>query len=441
VLAGGGLRIAWQAGVVRALHEEGLTFDHGDGTSGGIFTLGMLLSGVAPDELGARWRTLDPKRSISLLPLWRYLWPTSLPAFGDADGLVEEVFPHLGIDIDRIRASSGMTGTFNVADFTSKTCVAIPQDQIDLPRMTAGVSLPVFLPAVEANGRIWTDAVWIKDANLLEAVRRGCTELWLAWCIGNAPYWGDGALEQYVHMIELSANGSLFEELAAIEAINARRRAGEPVHGTTEPVVVHVVKPAHPLPLDPDFIAGRITAETLVAMGYRDARRYLAHRPPAGVGLDPSATSMAVAPLGARLTVRAEPAFDDGGSGLLHLGIELTDLERLGSATVVGRLAHPSFGDALLHGGRVGRVGRRLDAAADVSLPDGPATVEVTIALASGEVAVVVRRGASPVATGRATLSILDRARLAWSFEPSGAHGLGDRWTALRRTVAALRRP
>ena len=35
VAAGGGMRVAWQAGVVRALQEEGLTFDHVDGTSGG----------------------------------------------------------------------------------------------------------------------------------------------------------------------------------------------------------------------------------------------------------------------------------------------------------------------------------------------------------------------------------------------------------------------
>ncbi len=145
----------------------------------------------------------------------RYLGsPTNLPAFGDADGLRDEVFPHLGIDLDRIRATTVMTGTFNVADFTSKTCVAIPHDELDLPRLIAGVSLPIFLPAVRDQGRVWTDAVWIKDANLIEAVRRGCTELWVAWCIGNTPYWGNGPLEQYVHMIELSANSSLFDELA-----------------------------------------------------------------------------------------------------------------------------------------------------------------------------------------------------------------------------------
>ncbi len=38
VLAGGGMRVAWQAGVVKALHDAGLTFDHVDGTSGGIMT-------------------------------------------------------------------------------------------------------------------------------------------------------------------------------------------------------------------------------------------------------------------------------------------------------------------------------------------------------------------------------------------------------------------
>jgi hypothetical protein len=106
----------------------------------------------------------------------------------------------------------------------------------DLERMIAGVSLPIFLPAVESDGRTWTDAVWIKDANLLEAVRRGCTELWLVWCIGNTPLWGNGPLEQYVHMIELSANGqrllltrdvggitmvtgALFAGLIAVEAL------------------------------------------------------------------------------------------------------------------------------------------------------------------------------------------------------------------------------
>lgn len=46
VFAGGGMRVAWQAGVVRAVQEEGLEFDHIDGTSGGILSTAMLLSGL-----------------------------------------------------------------------------------------------------------------------------------------------------------------------------------------------------------------------------------------------------------------------------------------------------------------------------------------------------------------------------------------------------------
>ena len=102
-------------------------------------------------------------------------------------------------------------------------------------------------------------------------------ELWLVWCIGNTPVWGNGPLDQYVHMIELSANSALFAEVDQIADINARRANGEQVMGSTEQIVLHVVKPDLPLPLDPDFVAGRISAEALVAMGYRDAWRYLEH--------------------------------------------------------------------------------------------------------------------------------------------------------------------
>ena len=45
VLAGGGMRVAYQAGVIRALAEAGVAFEHADGTSGGIINLAMLLSG------------------------------------------------------------------------------------------------------------------------------------------------------------------------------------------------------------------------------------------------------------------------------------------------------------------------------------------------------------------------------------------------------------
>ena len=155
-----------------------------------------------------------------------------------------------------------MAGTFNVVDYGSKTNHAIPHTEIDLDLLVAGVSLPVMLPPVRARGTLWTDAVWIKDANLLEAARRGAEEIWLVWCIGNTNVYRRGLLNQYVHMIELSANGSVAEELERIEE-------------GPDPPSLHVVKPEFPIPLDPDFFFGRIDARALTAMGYRDARRYL----------------------------------------------------------------------------------------------------------------------------------------------------------------------
>ena len=50
--------------------------------------------------------------------------------------------------------------------------------------------------------------------------------------------------------------------------------------------------PRRPLPLDPDFVAGRISAEALVAMGYRDAWSYLERRPVDGGPLDHTASKV-----------------------------------------------------------------------------------------------------------------------------------------------------
>ena len=67
------MRVAWQAGVLLALEEAGLTFAHADGTSGGTINLAMLLSGRSPLEMCERWRTLRVRDFASPLPLRDYL--------------------------------------------------------------------------------------------------------------------------------------------------------------------------------------------------------------------------------------------------------------------------------------------------------------------------------------------------------------------------------
>lgn len=291
ILAGGGMRVAYQAGAVKALLDNGLRFAHADSTSGGTINLAALLSGISVDDLCHRWRALQVKRFASLQPASEYLHATNMSALGDADGMVQHVYPTLGVDIDKIRAATGIHASFNVCRFDDKTVVALPHTQLDTPRLIAAASLPIFMPAVQADGATWTDAVWIKDANLLACVERGARELWLIWCIGNTSVWRNGAFNQYVHMIEMSAVGALNTELAMIADINERIARGEVVHGHHEPIVVYVVKPETPLPLDPDFYFGRIDSATLIDMGYRDARRALRQMQPSS--LDAGATQMA----------------------------------------------------------------------------------------------------------------------------------------------------
>src|SRR5262245_13838004 len=197
ILAGGGMRVAYQAGVLKALQQAGLRFFHADGTSGGIINLAMLLSGLSPDEMCERWRTLHVQDFASLLPLRDYLKGLRTPALGDADGIVRKVFPHLGIDPARIRAAQGMVGTFNVCNYTRKTNEAIPHTDVDLEMLVAGISLPIFMPPVRRGEFLYLDSVWIKDANLTEAVKRGAEELWLIWCIGNTAQYRDGPFNQY----------------------------------------------------------------------------------------------------------------------------------------------------------------------------------------------------------------------------------------------------
>lgn len=362
LLAGGGMRVAYQAGVLVALERAGLSFAHADGTSGGTINLAMLLSGLAPGEMCERWRTLNVRGFASLPTLRDLLRGPPYPALGSSTGIRRRVYPHLGIDVARIQAARGIVGTFNVCDYDHKTCVAIPNEQVDLDLLVAGVSLPVLSPAVQHNGRPYMDAVWIKDANVGEAVRRDVEELWLVWAIGNHGIYRDGAFQQYVHMIEMSANGALFEELNAVRALNSER---------ARPIRLHVIRPRVPLPLDPDFFLGRVDAATLIAMGHRDACDYLAARSTEGVALGPEATRMEDPRPG--VGFRETLAGEARGPLRVRLGWEIDDLDaftRDGAGTLVGDVSHPSIGERVLAtGGHFLREGKRWSA--ELRLPVG----------------------------------------------------------------------
>jgi len=282
---------------------------------------------VAPGEACGRWRALDVRAFAALWPLRRMLAGPPYPALGSPAGLRERVLPALGVDVDRIRAARGIDGTFNVCDFEAKACVAVDHAEADLDLLVAGVSLPVLNPAVRRDGRTLVDAVWIKDVNVTEALRRSAEELWLVWCIGDHGRYRDGAFNQYVHMIEIAAGAALRDELALVRERGA---------------TLHVIRPRVPLPLDPDLFFGRVDAATLIAMGYRDAAAYLDAPHAGGVTPDGSAVRMADPAPGIAFRERLR------GDGFdVRLGWEIDDLDAFLAdprGTLVGDVTHPALG-------------------------------------------------------------------------------------------------
>lgn len=284
------MRAAWQAGALRALADAGLVFQHADATSSGILNLAMWLSGLSPREMCDRWRTLPVRHFLSFAAPRQARDLLDAEALGNAEGLVHRVLPHLGVDTSAIRASTLLEGTFNVCDFARKVNEAVPHTRVDLDLLVAGLSPPILMPPVERDGRLYTDALWIQDGNLMEAVHRGADVIWILWCIGNTPTQGRGLLQQYTHLAELCAHGALFAQLDRLREINERIRAGEEVMGHRRPIAVHLVKPERPLPLDRDVHDGHVTAASLVDMGYSDAWRYLDVRGEQGLPLTPEIT-------------------------------------------------------------------------------------------------------------------------------------------------------
>lgn len=446
ILAGGGMRVAYQAGAVRALAEAGLRFHHGDGTSGGIMNLAMILSGQDPVEMSERWRTLNQRQFMSLLPLRQYLRSPRWPAMGSATGMRQRVFPHLGIDVERIRATRAMTGTFNVCNFSRKLSEVIEHTAIDLDLLVAGVSLPVLMPAVMRGGDAYFDAVWVRDSNVAEAVRRGADEVWLVWCIGNTPEYLNGSFRQYVHMIEVAANASLFADFERVRAVNQER---------ARPVVLHVVKPDAPIPLDPDYFLGRIDAGTLIESGYRDACRYLDHLDPAGVAWEPKATQMrrASPSILTRPALRGRLTTAGGHEQELTvvLAPEIPNAWELArhpevDAPTTGHLTAPRVGTRLPF--RQGRTSvsadGRLSFEATLLGPTERLLLTGTGPVGGPALTVALHQGESGdgEVLGKGTL-LLDR-RAWWSAAATThvthASTLGDRWRALRSLAGFVRR-
>jgi predicted acylesterase/phospholipase RssA len=234
ILAGGGLKVCFQAGVLQVwLDEAGLTFDHADGASGGCLNLAMYCQGMSGTEIANNWRNLDPFAPAALN--WEHYFKLrNAPSLFTLDNFRTRVLPAWGIDWGKIRASKRL-GTFNVCNVSTKELEVIPNDRMTEDFLIASISLPMWFPPVRVNNQLYVDSVYLTDANVEEAIRRGADEIWAIWTVSARNEWRAGFVAQYFHIIEIAANGRFFPLWRQIqksnEAIAAGRRGefGRPI--------------------------------------------------------------------------------------------------------------------------------------------------------------------------------------------------------------------
>ena len=225
ILAGGGLKVAFQAGVLQVwLDEAGLTFDHVDGASGGVFNLAMYCQGMNGRRIADNWRRTQLVEGIRLnIPHLETLgFARSLFTL---DGYRQNVFPGWGLDWTAI-AQSTVDATFNVYNFTRHELEVLGPSRINEDFLCACVSLPMWFPPVEIGGQKYIDSVFITDANLEEAIRRGADEIWVIWTVSRLSEWEDGFIANYFQIIETSANGHFNRICRRIEDNNQQIQNG-----------------------------------------------------------------------------------------------------------------------------------------------------------------------------------------------------------------------
>ena len=227
ILAGGGMKVAFQAGVLQVwLDEAGLAFDHADGASGGVFNLAMYCQGMTGAEIADNWRNLSPLAGADFN--WeQYVKLPYAESLFILDRYRENVFPGWGLDWQKIR-SSPKEATFNVYNFTEHELKVLTPDEMNEDYLAACVSLPMWFPPVVINGDTYIDPVFVTDANLEEAIRRGADELWIVWTVSERGEWNDGFVANYFQMVETSANGLFKRVVRRIEENNAAILEGRP---------------------------------------------------------------------------------------------------------------------------------------------------------------------------------------------------------------------
>ena len=189
------------------------------------------------------------------------------------------MLPAWGIDFEKIRGCTEIyghpvDGTFNVTDFGAKRLKVIPHTRMDEEYFLAVDAVPGVVPPVERDGTLYTDAMFLKDANLDNAIQRDADEIWIIWTVEDEARWRGGFWNHYGHIFETTANGNLKRELDVIEKINYRVHSNDARPGQKH-VTVHEIRPDYHIPVEYLFWIRKKKMQQIIEMGREYAREYL----------------------------------------------------------------------------------------------------------------------------------------------------------------------
>jgi predicted patatin/cPLA2 family phospholipase len=279
ILAGGGLKVAFQAGVLQVWLDEArdggkrLEFMHADGASGGVFQLAMWCQGMSGHRIAENWRRTSPIHAGLELNYRGWLRAESL--FTMRKFRTRVLHDTWGLDWQRIQAST-RSATFNVFDVSGQRLVTLPPAQMNEDLLVAATSLPGWYPPVTVRGRTYIDGVLATDANLEAAIAAGANELWVVWTVSTAGRWRNGPVAEYFQVIvEACANGALHRDLDRIARSNQAHAEGRPAQ---YPHPVRVVPLIQEVPVHYLFAFTRRSMAAAVDLGVQRARQWCRER-------------------------------------------------------------------------------------------------------------------------------------------------------------------
>jgi predicted acylesterase/phospholipase RssA len=274
ILAGGGLKVAFQAGVLQVWLDEArdgeqrLEFMHADGVSGGVFNLAMWCQGMSGHQIAESWRRTAPARSGLDLNFRGWLRAESLLTMRRFRTRV--LRDTWGLNWRRIEAST-RSATFNAFDVSRQRLVTLPPAQMNEDLLIAATSLPGWYPPVTVRGTTYIDGVFATDANLEAAIAAGANELWVIWTVSTAGRWRNGPVAQYFQVIEACANGALQRDLDRIAQSNQAHARGATPH---YPHPIRVIPLVQEVPLHYLLAFTRRSMAATVDLGVRRGREW-----------------------------------------------------------------------------------------------------------------------------------------------------------------------